>query len=66
MLIFVVQSETRIGLLSGNDSNRKMRVIVNGKQLIIEEICDNSVDSPINLVKTEDKNLSTDQVLDLC
>ncbi|XP_054153749.1 gamma-1-syntrophin-like isoform X2 [Oppia nitens] len=36
-------NETRIGLLSVNESNHKMRIIVNGKQLIIQE-CYHNID----------------------
>ena len=63
--LILLQNETRIGVLSGNDSNRKMRVIVNGKQLIIQEICDDSGDSPIDSMKCDDKSVDSDQVSNL-
>ncbi|CAG2112849.1 unnamed protein product, partial [Medioppia subpectinata] len=51
----MAKSETRIGLLSVNESNQKMRIIVNGKQLIIQEMCVNN-DPNLLTIGTDDHN----------
>ncbi|CAG2184317.1 unnamed protein product [Oppiella nova] len=54
----MAKSDTRIGLLSVNENHQKMRIIVNTKQLIIEENChtsDHNVDNVSHADHSDDQ-----------